>query len=349
LEALKSAHAALLAHTRALSAADQPIPEWKSVALHTVEVEVERRSGGYLQHGAQQLQHSALQVLGFEPADLERLEDKFSRVGLNHENKLTMPTLFRYVSSRATPFLETMLFALDDEMQASMSLTVFLRSVGLFCCMPPAAVAQFLFGIVMPTLSNKVPWFTALRRPDGSCRRLTWWQGLSPWEGIGSRSSPILLPVVAFEVLVKSIHAVGSEANPLVHMAVDDSHTVARDGMLDFDAFCALMIRFSPLFTPIFAFQAACRKELGGSKFWARKCATWSERWEPTRALQAVTSEAWEQYWSVRLSESATYPSAVEELRRLEAERDAAAAAEEQADMGEGDGSEAGSVHAEDM
>merc|ERR1712072_1271819 len=127
----------------------------------------------------------------------------------------------------------------------------------------------------MPTLANKVPWFSALRRPDGSAHRGTWWHGLGPWQGLGSSSSPPILPIICMELLLKAMHAVGSDARPLVHVAVDDAHSISRGGMLDYDMFCALAHRYAPLFAPVFNFQAACRRELGGSKFWQSKAATW--------------------------------------------------------------------------
>ncbi len=237
---------------------------------HFLTQEIKRLDGtnAPLQEGRQIV--IAAEVLGLSDGQVEDLRQSFERIGLGRDSKTTLPTVLRYVGVRATPLYDALILALDKSFEGSISFGMFMRTVVTLCMHDFEDLCGFLFGVVAPNLLDAVHVYkqmsNALYRESTSLH--CWWHIGEAWRGPGHMRSPTLLPVLAFEVLLKSMHPPSNFASKAIQNAIDDAMSISAGDCISFTQFESLVQRHVPLFHPVLEFQQALRRSFPNANFW---------------------------------------------------------------------------------
>ena len=212
----------------------------------------------------------AAEVLGLSDAQITKLQQSFEKIGLGRGGTTTLPTVLRFTGIRATPLYDAIVLALDKTYDGIMTFGMFMRTVATFCMHDFEDLCGFLFSVVAPNLMDAVHVYktahNALFRESTGLH--TWWEVGEAWRGPGHRGSPTLIPVLAFEVLLKSMHPPVPVFAKAVQHAVDDAFYLAVGDCISFYQFLALAKRHIPLFHPVLEFQHALRRAFPSAGFW---------------------------------------------------------------------------------
>lgn len=239
---------------------------------HFLRQEVKRLDGSNapMQEGRQVV--VAAEELGLSDAQISKLRQSFDKMGLGRDNSTSLPTILRYTGIRATPLYDALILALDKNFDGKVSFGMFMRTVVTFCMHDFEDLCGFLFAVVAPNLMDAVSVYktahSALFKETSGLH--AWWDIGEAWRGPGHRQTPSLIPVLAFEVLLKSMHSPMPVCVKAVKHAIDDAVYISVGDCIGFYQFLALVKRHIILFHPVLEFQHALRRAFPGTGFWSQ-------------------------------------------------------------------------------
>ena len=265
---LRNVLAELNARAEALLAKGDIIPPAFQECLRYVELELARKEGSQapLEDGAAAV--SVRDTMHFNSAAMTALRDSFERIGLNRSGCTDVPTLLRFVSVAPAPLWDMLLHSLDRDFDGRMTFGAFMRTIVTLCMMDAEELSAFLFSIVSMNLAAAVPAFREALTTTGSPKSQHWWQGKLPWEGPGAQGTVTMVPVLAFEQLVKAMHPSSNNVTSHVMSAIDEAHFLSVGDKVSFMHFSALFRRHQALFLPVFDFQQALRDAFPNEAFY---------------------------------------------------------------------------------